>query len=337
MYGVFIVWQRGILAESVITSKHLDMGRHITRISASNHFTDVYVGGVNFIAQLNSSLGIKVNLTIGPVSTPEHCAPNLAPCDNLVRVLEVDHVHNMLLVCGSAYRGTCTLHSLHAIDEWFCLKGDAYSDGADVVSGTHERNSVVHFLSSSTANSRSPTNAGEAATQHDCRPKEFGQKFVDLNNSILKYPRIQYHAPILAYGRSGLADEALTKRETRETHSSVMIAGSAYTPNRSVNPLHLSNRRITFDGYRYTIGYSRSQQSTAVGFQMKDGNNAPVTPDYKLSFTWGSYSYFLFLQQTTDCDGPSPCVVTKISRTCQDPSSILPYVEISLTCIAQVQ
>ncbi|CAG5120502.1 unnamed protein product [Candidula unifasciata] len=351
---LFTLWRPRILVQAGINSTHLHMGRDITRI-VTNEFQDIYIGGVNFIAQLTPKLFIKLNITIGPVTTSEHCAPNPAPCDNIVRVLEIDAVQKMLLVCGSAYQGTCTIHSLQDIDVWFCLNSETNSAGAEVVSGSHERNSVLHFLPSTVRNSQ----MAPVVAARECRSKGFGQKYVAGNDSQPKYVRMQHYAPRIRFRRLLYSAEVLSKRDIRENvqslggifknnftglhnsgyhvQSNVMIAGSVYNPKLSTNPLHLSIRRITFNGSQYTIGYSRDHDTTPVGFQMKNAKDTSITPDYKLSFTWGNYSYFVFLQQSTDCEKTSRCIQTKISRTCNDPLSILPYVEITLMCTDKVK
>lgn len=85
----------------------------------------LYIGGVNFIAQLNgSSLELVANLSTGPVLDSRQChasgcsstpKSSLVTTDNVNKVLVVDEEHEQLIWCGSVYQGACSLSPLSDI------------------------------------------------------------------------------------------------------------------------------------------------------------------------------------------------------------------------------
>lgn len=308
--GLFLACLQTIYIVSGQNVTYSDLGENVTRMAFHN--TDIYVGGVNFIARLSSTLNLLFKLSIGPVENYEHCASSSVPCDNIVRVMEIDSAQNMLLVCGSAYDGTCTFHSLPDISEWYCLYGDNTRDSADVSAGRYMDTSTVHFLTPTDVNSSSPKST--EALRYKCRSQEFGR-------------HVYSNAPI------HLPDK--TKSGTSRRVSNLMVAGLTKNSRSEINPIFLSLRQITFSGSFYSITYARGPNSKLIGLNLAKETESTFFLDYKLSFNWEDFSYFIFLQRSK-CEKAETCVITKISRTCHKPSALLPYVEVPLTCESAV-
>ncbi|XP_063302873.1 plexin-B2 [Pelobates fuscus] len=88
---------------------------------AVDHSTGtVYVGAVNHLYQLNENLSLLVNVTTGPkldkhVCTPPIDAnqcPNAVMTDNYNKLLLLDIPKNRIVVCGSIFKGICSLRSM---------------------------------------------------------------------------------------------------------------------------------------------------------------------------------------------------------------------------------
>ncbi|OQR75679.1 plexin-B-like [Tropilaelaps mercedesae] len=103
--GVFAVHSRSV------NISHMTVDRHTGR---------VYVGGVNWLYQLNASLFLEASAQTGPVYDSRWCSAAEAECqandarpsDNYNKVLLVDHAANKLIACGSVKQGSCRRHDL---------------------------------------------------------------------------------------------------------------------------------------------------------------------------------------------------------------------------------
>uniref|UniRef100_A0A673HVF2 Plexin-B2-like n=1 Tax=Sinocyclocheilus rhinocerous TaxID=307959 RepID=A0A673HVF2_9TELE len=84
----------------------------------------IYVGAINNIYQLNYDLLKESSAATGPKTDNPHCTPPItAQCtdakdmDNINKLLLVNSANGTLIVCGSLFRGICSLVNLNSVDE----------------------------------------------------------------------------------------------------------------------------------------------------------------------------------------------------------------------------
>ncbi len=83
----------------------------------------VYLGAVNAIYQLNSSLYLEARTETGPKKDAKGCTPPVSTCQDLKdtnntnKLLLVHSANGSLIVCGSLYRGICSLLNLTNVKE----------------------------------------------------------------------------------------------------------------------------------------------------------------------------------------------------------------------------
>uniref|UniRef100_A0A8C2BD02 Plexin b2b n=1 Tax=Cyprinus carpio TaxID=7962 RepID=A0A8C2BD02_CYPCA len=83
----------------------------------------VYLGAVNAIYQLNSSLHLEARAETGPKKDARGCTPPVSTCQDLKdtnntnKLLLVHSANGSLIVCGSLYRGICSLLNLTNVKE----------------------------------------------------------------------------------------------------------------------------------------------------------------------------------------------------------------------------
>ncbi|XP_052411050.1 plexin-B2 [Carassius gibelio] len=112
----------------------------------------IYVGAVNNIYQLNYKLQLESSAVTGPKKDNPHCTPPItAQCtdakdmDNINKLLLVNSANGNLVVCGSLFRGICSLLNLNSVD-----KQVYYSDTKKektYVASTEESVTVVGVIS----------------------------------------------------------------------------------------------------------------------------------------------------------------------------------------------
>lgn len=115
----------------------------------------LYVGAVNHLYQLNSALELEFDIKMGPKKDNPQCTPPIADnCDNAKetdnhnKLLLVFEGRNELVVCGSLFRGICSLRNLSNVGEVIY-----YSDGSgekSYVTSSEEGVSVVGVMSNYT-------------------------------------------------------------------------------------------------------------------------------------------------------------------------------------------
>lgn len=83
----------------------------------------LYVGAVNSLYQLNSDLGLEVRVETGPKKDNPQCTPPVTEAcedsketNNHNKLLLVFQDRNELVVCGSLFRGICSLRNLSSVD-----------------------------------------------------------------------------------------------------------------------------------------------------------------------------------------------------------------------------
>ncbi|XP_067090022.1 plexin-B2b [Osmerus mordax] len=83
----------------------------------------VYLGAVNSIFQLGASLQLEARARTGPLKDSRGCTPPASDCQgisdmaNLNKLLLVHQANGSLIVCGSLYRGICSLLNLTKVDQ----------------------------------------------------------------------------------------------------------------------------------------------------------------------------------------------------------------------------
>lgn len=88
----------------------------------------IYLGAVNSIFQLGPSLRLQARAETGPRSDARSCTPPASACQdtklmpNLNKLLLVNPSNGSLIVCGSRYRGICSLLNLTNVEEeiYYC-------------------------------------------------------------------------------------------------------------------------------------------------------------------------------------------------------------------------
>ncbi|XP_061577070.1 plexin-B2b [Cololabis saira] len=83
----------------------------------------IYLGAVNTIYQLGASLRLEARAETGPKEDARTCTPPASACQdtklmpNLNKLLLVHPSNSSLIVCGSRYRGICSLLNLSNVDQ----------------------------------------------------------------------------------------------------------------------------------------------------------------------------------------------------------------------------
>ena len=354
------LWRAGSAVYAQGTSVNMsevNLGESVTRIVVDNN--NVFVGGTNFVAHLSAQLILLYRFRIGPVYEAEYCWPQSAPCDNTVRVLEIDYEKKLLLVCGSAYQGTCTLHqTVNIFDYHYCLNGQVMNSSSPQAVSQQPSPGVL-----------APVRAGDspAFTQIENSPtgwmEEEAQDVPETAVLFLKKRRARVRSeagasastPCRAYsfGEPAFLEPTRPLRTSRDTgvggfstqhdfSSTLLVAGVVNFPGNDTaksgmareSPLPLSVREIMYFDLQYSISYAPGRDvDTPQGYQLasRERLNPNFYLDYKLIFSQGKFTYLVFLQNSTCKDG-KPCVETRIGRICHDSPTLSPYVDVEISC-----
>ncbi|XDV53389.1 hypothetical protein PO909_021900 [Leuciscus waleckii] len=95
----------------------------INNVARDSQTGRVYLGAVNAIYQLDSSLNIEARSETGPKKDARGCTPPVSTCQDLKdtnntnKLLLVHSANGSLIVCGSLYRGICSLLNLTNVKE----------------------------------------------------------------------------------------------------------------------------------------------------------------------------------------------------------------------------
>ncbi|KAJ8316638.1 hypothetical protein KUTeg_005811, partial [Tegillarca granosa] len=96
----------------------------LTAITMDSLTGNIYIGGTNIFMHLDENLMMKKKLSMGPKLDNPNCPPMPEMCsekrnllDNNVRIVEINNKTDYILVCGTAWQGLCTAHSLSDISE----------------------------------------------------------------------------------------------------------------------------------------------------------------------------------------------------------------------------
>ncbi|XP_078275786.1 plexin-B2-like [Rhinoraja longicauda] len=96
----------------------------LLHLAIDNTTGRVYVGAINFIYQLTAELRLEKSLRTGPKKDDPKCVPPIThvcvtaeQTDNYNKLILIDRTNNSLVICGSVYRGICSLLHLNDISK----------------------------------------------------------------------------------------------------------------------------------------------------------------------------------------------------------------------------
>lgn len=96
---------------------------HINNVVQDPQTGRIYLGAVNTIFQLGPLLRLEARAETGPKEDARTCTPPASACKditllpNLNKLLLVHPSNGSLIVCGSRYRGICSLHNLTNVEQ----------------------------------------------------------------------------------------------------------------------------------------------------------------------------------------------------------------------------
>uniref|UniRef100_A0A8C4EJD3 Plexin b2a, tandem duplicate 1 n=1 Tax=Dicentrarchus labrax TaxID=13489 RepID=A0A8C4EJD3_DICLA len=127
----------------------------------------LYVGAVNSLYQLSPDLGLESRTETGPKRDNRQCTPPVTDAceeavdtDNHNKLLLVHEAKDVLVVCGSVFRGICSLRNLSNVEQLLYFS-DTKGEKSYVASA-EERVSVVGVILSSL-----PSQVGKGYGSHD--------------------------------------------------------------------------------------------------------------------------------------------------------------------------
>lgn len=127
-------WWAGQLALVVLTTVYLTCSKAknteflsdtlINNVVADHRTGRLYVGAVNALYQLNSNLNVESRTETGPKRDNRQCTPPVTDaCEEAVetnnhnKLLLVHSAKDTLVVCGSVFRGICSLRNLSHVEQ----------------------------------------------------------------------------------------------------------------------------------------------------------------------------------------------------------------------------
>uniref|UniRef100_A0A6Q2XWD0 Plexin b2a, tandem duplicate 1 n=1 Tax=Esox lucius TaxID=8010 RepID=A0A6Q2XWD0_ESOLU len=155
---------RWVLAAILVTSSLSFGSAHDDPLLSQWHFTSktlinnvvldpstsrLYVGAVNALYQLDQSLHVEAYASTGPKNDNRQCTPPVTPAceeavktDNHNKLLLIHPSKDTLIVCGSLFRGICSLRNLSNVDQLLYFS-DTKGEKTYVASA-EESVSVIH-------------------------------------------------------------------------------------------------------------------------------------------------------------------------------------------------
>ncbi|XP_066447962.1 plexin-B2 [Eleutherodactylus coqui] len=141
---------------------------------AINTNTDtVYIGAVNRLYQVSGDLELRINVTTGPRLDHKKCTPPIdsnqcpmaSPTDNYNKLLLLDVPKERIIVCGSIFKGICSLRKLNNISEQ--ISYDDSRGEKSFVASNDEKFETVGLVSDMTAGGPRVLFVGKGTSQHD--------------------------------------------------------------------------------------------------------------------------------------------------------------------------
>ncbi|KAM4573448.1 plexin-B2b isoform 1-T4 [Odontesthes bonariensis] len=123
---LFLFWQS--VSQAQVESSNIPLTEFTSKTPINNVVQDpqtgrIYLGAVNTIYQLGSSLKLEARAETGPKEDARTCTPPASACQdtkpmpNLNKLLLVHSSNTSLIVCGSRYRGICSLLNLSNVEQ----------------------------------------------------------------------------------------------------------------------------------------------------------------------------------------------------------------------------
>ncbi|XP_077121034.1 plexin-B2 isoform X1 [Ranitomeya variabilis] len=140
---------------------------------AVNGTSTVYIGAVNRLYQLTGELEVLVNVTTGPKPDSKQCTPpiettqcpTLAQTDNYNKLLLLDVPNSRIIVCGSIFKGICSLRHLNNISDQ--ISYDDSRGEKSFVASNDENVETVGLVSDMKENGSRVLFVGKGASLHD--------------------------------------------------------------------------------------------------------------------------------------------------------------------------
>ncbi|XP_035219207.1 plexin-B-like isoform X4 [Stegodyphus dumicola] len=121
LWSVLCLAWSGAVADGVVVASYSTPNDTIQHMAIDPMSGRIYVGATNWLFQFDAGLRLERTVQTGPVEDNIQCFPgacseqDLAPSDNVNKLLVVDEGSRRLLVCGSVYQGACRRRELDDI------------------------------------------------------------------------------------------------------------------------------------------------------------------------------------------------------------------------------
>lgn len=143
-------------------AKEFQSDNLINNVVADPRTGRLYVGAVNYVYQLNPDLQLESRTETGPRRDNRQCTPPVTDAceeavdtDNHNKLLLVHAAEDTLVVCGSVFRGLCSLRNLSKVEDLLYFS-DTKGEKSYVTSA-EEGVSVVGVMSYFTKDSKNLT------------------------------------------------------------------------------------------------------------------------------------------------------------------------------------
>ncbi|XP_073475857.1 plexin-B2 [Aquarana catesbeiana] len=133
----------------------------------------VYVGAVNHLYQLTGELGLLFNVSTGPKYDDKRCTPPIdqnqcpsaSPSNNYNKLLLLDVPKERIVVCGSLFKGICSLRKIINISEE--ISYDDSRGEKSFVASNDEKVETVGLIADMQDNGPRVLFVGKGTSQHD--------------------------------------------------------------------------------------------------------------------------------------------------------------------------
>lgn len=145
----------------------------LNHLEVNNGTGNVYIGAVNRLYQLTGDLELLVNVSTGPKPDHKRCTPpidyNQCPyavqTDNYNKLLVLDVPKERIVVCGSIFKGICSLRNLNNISDQ--ISYDDSRGEKSFVASNDEKVETVGLVSDMKEGGPRVLFVGKGASQHD--------------------------------------------------------------------------------------------------------------------------------------------------------------------------
>ncbi|KAM4747693.1 plexin-B2 isoform 1-T2 [Rhinophrynus dorsalis] len=145
----------------------------LNHLTVNNGIGTVYIGAVNRLYQLSADLRLQINDTTGPKPDKKTCTPpidaiqcpNAVRTDNYNKLLLLDVQNDRIVVCGSIFKGICSLRQMENISR--VISYDDSRGEKSFVASNDETISTVGLVTSMTPNGPRVLFVGKGHGQND--------------------------------------------------------------------------------------------------------------------------------------------------------------------------